>query len=311
MPKILKKNDSGLRVLEVLKILLQGAASIEDIMHKLENKENIENIYAKETLHKYFATLDLMGLIVVKRKSDNKYSLKKLPIEIDLEPNEIKALCILQNYVKLSLNAKTNTLFNEILKKIENSLSYQTSTTYKAMLSNSVIKSDIERLCQSSLLAKFEAYCIDGQKLKVSYVSQSKKLTEIFIVEPKSVIFEDKRTYLLAYSPVLNQNQKLLINNIVKVVQLPQKAGAQILTNSVVFELKDTLARSYKLKDGERIVDSRYGKLIISNDQEDKNILYRRLLKYGENCKILHSSIAQTEFAEMIDKMIFNLKGAD
>lgn len=303
-----KKNDTGLRVLEVLKILLREPVSGEDLIKQIEHRNDIESIYTKETLLKYFATLQLLGLVVEKQKKNAKYALRKLPVEINLSEEELKVLCLLSGYVNNLSNPKILGLFNGVLDNFERSFSEETLQTYKKLRNNNKIKSDIELLCHSSIVAQFESFCSDAQKLKISYLSHSKRATEVFIVEPKSVIHDSRKSYLFAYNGRSGQNQKLLLDNITHVVQLPQKNTRRIMTNTIVFELKGSLSRSYRLKEGEKVIDSSQDSIIVSNSDEDKNILFKRLIKYGENCKILQPGTARQEFSELLSQMILNLK---
>lgn len=307
MRQKIKKNETSLRVLEVLKMLIAEPVSAEDLITKIGIQQNIDNIYTKETLLKYFNTLELVGLKIEKRKKDKKYSLKNFPVEIELTEKELKVLCLLEGYVKNLYQKRIETPFYEFLKNLERGFSKETLAIYKSIKSNNVMKTDIDFLCSSSLIRKLEKFCIDSQKLKIGYLSKSNKSTEIFIVEPKSILYEVDKVYLVVYNPKLAQNQKLLLENIIHVVQLPQKAGFNSSPNTVVFELKGRLAKSYKLKEGEKLINYSGNNMVVSNSKEDKMILFKRFLKYGENCKILQPVVMRKEFISFVDKVLKNL----
>lgn len=309
MRQTAKKNDTGLRVLEVLKLLIKEPLSCEDLLKKIEGKQNIENIYAQETLLKYFNTLEFVGLKIEKRKKDGKFFLRNLPVELSLSENEIKILCLLDGYVKNLYQRKIEVSFSEFLKNLEKSFSKETMFVYKSIKENNKMKTDIDFLCSSSFIRKLEKFCLDSQKLKIGYLSKSNKSTEIFVVEPKYILYEVDKVYLFVYNPKLAQNQKLLLENIIHVVQLPQKVSSNSSPNTVVFELKGRLAKSYKLKDGEKIINYSATNIIVSTFKEDKMILFKRLLKYGENCRILQPVSMQKEFINYIDKILITMEG--
>lgn len=307
MKQLCKKNDTGIRVLEVLKMLIKEPISADQLIKEIESRNNIESIYNKETLLKYFNTLELVGLKIRKRK-DNKYYLENLPVEIDLTEKEIKLLCLLEGYVKSLCQKRLEVPLAEIIKNLEKSFSKETSFVYQSIKANNKMKTDIDFLSSAALIRQFEKYCVDAQKLKIEYQSKSSGISEIFIVEPKHIIYEADVAYVLVYNPSLAQNQKLLLDNIKCVNQLPQKASSNSSPNAIIFELKGRLANAYKLKTDEKIINQTTNKIIISNYTEDKDVLFKRLLKYGENCKILQSKSAQKDFLTMIDKILLNLE---
>ncbi len=303
----LKKNDTSLRVLEVLKMLIKEPVSDEELIKKIENMQNIENIYTKETLSKYFNTLGMVGLSIEKNKETGKYSLKNFPVEISMSEKELKLLCLLDGYVKSLYQRKLEVPFCSLKRNLENSFSMETLNLYKSVKSATKMKSEINFLCNESVIRRLEKYCVDAQKLKIGYLSKTNKSTEIYTVEPKSILYEVDKVYLLVYNPKLARNQKLLLQNIIHVSQLPQKVNFVSNPNTVVFELKGRLASSYRLKDGEKIINYTKNNIVVSNSSEDKMILFSRLLKYGESCKILQPTQTKKEFLEFVDKVLENL----
>ncbi len=305
--KSLKKNDTSLRVLEILKMLIREPISGEDLIRKIEKKQNIENIYTKETLSKYFNTLEMVGLKIQKNKNDGKYSLKNLPVEISLEENELRLLCLIDGYVKSLYQRRLEVPLAELKRNLVNSFSKDTLALYRSIKANNKMKIAIDSLCNESVIRLLEKYCVDSQKLKIGYLSKSNKSTEIYTVEPKAIQYELDKVYLIVYNPRISRNQKLLVQNIIHVVQLPQKVNFVSTPNTLVFELRGRLSKSYKLKDGEKIINYTKNNIIVSNASEDKMLLFKRLLKYGENCKILQPADAKREFVEFVDNVIANL----
>ncbi len=308
MRKKSKKNDTGLRVLEVLKILIQQSASAEDLIKLISDNQDFKNIYAKETLLKYFNTLEFVGLFVEKNRKDGKYFLRNMPLETEFSEEELKLLCILESYVMKLYQRKLEEPFSGLLENLKKSFSKKTRDKYIEVKEDSKINMDAKSIYNSALVKLLEKYCVDAQKLKIGYLSKSDKSTEIYKVEPKSIVYESDMIYLHVYNPELAQNQKLILDNIIHVVQLPQKITSNISPNTIVFELKGRLLNTYKLKLGEKVINTSSESMVVSNDIEDKMLLFRRLLKYGENCKILQPKNVQKEFLDFVDKVIASLE---
>ena len=86
MLKSEKKFDTGLRILEVLKILLISNFSKSEIIDILKDNSGIGSVYTNEAFIKYFNTLKVSGLKINKIK--NKYELENALINIELTEEE-------------------------------------------------------------------------------------------------------------------------------------------------------------------------------------------------------------------------------
>ena len=77
----------------------------------------------------------------------------------------------------------------------------------------------------------------------------------------------------------------------------------------MVFELHGRLMRAYKLKPSEKVINFNQNYITVSNSEDDKDILLRRLLKYGESCKIVSPKSLKAEMLELTNEMLKNLEG--
>lgn len=306
MKKKLKKNDTGLRVLEILKALISSPHSGNQLIKIIECNDGVENIYAKETLLKYFNTLDLWGIKVAREKKTGKYYLETLPVEVELTEKEIRTFCYIEYFVtRLGQNAFEEK-FYKVFSEIQRSFSKESLQLYKK-IKQEKLNFDAENFYNCSIIADCEKYCLEAQKLKISYMSRTKRETEIFYVEPREVSYEGNVVYFLVYNPKTLQNQKLIIDNILKIEQMPQRTINSSLLNNVVFELKAPLSKSYRLKDGEKIINYGDTSITVVNTSEDKNILINRLLRYGQNCKIIQPQSLKDEICNLVNIISANL----
>ncbi len=307
MKNSLKRNDTGLRVLEILKALISSSLSSNQLIKIIESNDGVENIYAKETLLKYFNTLGLWGIEVAREKKTGNYYLAKMPVEVNLTEKEVRTLC----YIELFVSRLGKNCFEErcykICSEIQRSFSKESLELYKKIKQEN-LTINLHNFYNRELLAHCEKYCIEGQKLKVAYMSRTKRETEIFYVEPKEVVYEGNTVYFMVYNPKTLQNQKLILDNILRIEQLPQRAINFSLLNNIVFELKAPLSKSYRIKSGEKIIDYGENSITVVNTSEDKDILLNRLLRYGQNCKVIQPQSFKKEFCTLLDIISSNIK---
>lgn len=307
MKNSLKRNDTGLRVLEILKALISSSLSSNQLIKIIESNDEFENVYAKETLLKYFNTLGLCGIEVAKEKKTGNYYLAKMPVEVCLTEKEVRTLC----YIEFFVNRMGKNCFGDrchkICSEVQRSFSRESTELYKKIKQEN-ITIDLHNFYNRELLASCEKYCLEGQKLKIGYMSRTKRETEIFYVEPKEVVYEGNTVYFMVYNPKTLQNQKLILDNILRIEQLPQKAINFSLFNNIIFKLKAPLSRSYRLKSGEKIIDYSEDSITVVNTSEDKDILLNRLLRYGPNCKIIQPQSFKKEFCAILDIISLNMK---
>lgn len=290
-----KHHDSCVRVLEFLKLLIQDDIDIKE----LDYEKKFKNIEAPETFLKYISTLEASGFDV--RKIGKKYSLIKYPEEIELSDFEINLLSDIYKAFNFCCMESQKHILDEILIKIQKMLPEETKRKILAKLENIEIS---ELAKQSSNIAtQFQKYVDLSQKLKVTYNG------EVMTVIPKRVEIQSNNVFLIAYNPQKAENFKFLTQKIEEIEILPIRAVSLNMTTAVVFAVYGRLIVNYRLRDCERIQSFTDEEKIIINTGEDKKSLIKRLMKYGENCKILSPKFLQKEMLDEIEKIENRLKG--
>ena len=104
-----KNFDTGLRILEVLKILMVDNAAKDEMIEKLKETSNFADVYTYEAFIKYFNTFEASGLNIEKKK--NKYALKNAIITTDLSGKEKN---ILQKLIKFISKINNISIENSI-----------------------------------------------------------------------------------------------------------------------------------------------------------------------------------------------------
>ncbi len=155
-------------------------------------------------------------------------------------------------------------------------------------------------------IKKYEKYCSDGQRLKITYINQKQKETSA-MVEPNEIKYKENEVYLSVYNPISAQVQDINFTSIIKVEQLPLKSNQINMFSSVTFELKDRLAKAYKLHDSEKLLLMKSdGNIVILNQKEDRVLLLKRLMRYGQNCEVHSPKSLREEMHQLIKSTLDN-----
>ena len=299
-----QETDTGFKVLEILKLLVKQDVSRQDLENRLYSLSKKD--FSPETLQRYINTLRFVGLEVLKDNKTGYYHLENTPFTINLDTDELETLCDFENYVYSLNNHRLTKEFDEFFKHLSRFLTSDLLNKYREIKLQKP-KSDSQNKALEAKINIFESYCKDNLRLEIEYEEEKDK-TEVFVVEPKEILYEQNSVYLICYIPQSASNRKFLLENIVSYKQLPTKSGNTNFLNTAVFECRGRLAKNYKLKESERIINSSDEKIVVSNSHSDKYVLMRRILKYGENAKILQPQTLVEEIVDTIDKMIENIE---
>lgn len=304
MNKSEKSFDTGLRVLEVLKILLRESVSKNELIEKLKGNSKIETVYTHEAFIKYFNTLEILGLKITKSK--NKYSLNNALFEISLTKEEREMLFELISESRVLHNKNEKEKFKDVIFRLNKYINPHIKEEVLSGLftEKEQIKGDDIR---DNLLTTLNNFFSDKQLVKIKF-QRTKNQTDEVIVEIKEIFENKNNIYLKCYSPGLGRNKKISIDSIISVSQLPRMIQGGTCLNSVIFELYGRLASAYKLKPSEKVINFSNNHITVSNCEEDKDALLCRLLKYGENCKIINPKHLRDEFIEMTNEILKNLE---
>lgn len=299
-----KTSAASIRVLETLKILSNKNASVQDIIRHFEQIDPENRIYTNEVILKYINTLKVFGFIIVKEK--DKYALLNPPDQFDLTEKDLNAIYFLGKMVEEFPEEKIQTEVGSFLQELEKRFSEKTRILSKSLKKTDQINLKINYTKYVKLIKECEKYCLDQQRLKINYKKQNRDEISA-IVEPKELKYIGNDIYFSVYNPISAEIQDISLNSIVKIKQLPLKSNNTSMLSSVTFMLKDRLAKVYKLKEGEEIMQvSSDGTTIILNRREDRTLLLKRLMRYGENCEVLSPKSFREEMRQLIQTTLSN-----
>jgi len=289
-----KNLSTPLKIIQILKLMTEKPVSIEEIMTALEEVDNFVN---KETISKYFTTLRKAGCDIQKRK--NKFYIK-YPI-LNFTDTELNTLSIFQ---KTAINICAKKDYTEFLKFLDKlfTLSDKNETSrYKAAFQNSSDKNLINKELTNKFKNKIETISQfmgnSPQKLKIIYEDKN------YDIIPLKFHYFKHSICLFGYDYLNKVNKNFSLDKISDIKQTPFMAQYADFSLSTTFKVKGKLKNSYSAKEGE-IVSSYENYLIVTNNKEDKEELFKRLLKYGIECEVLYPKSDRTKFISMIESMI-------
>ena len=303
MKKSEKNLNTGLRILEILKILLEQDLSKGELIKKLKDNYNVGNVYTYEAFIKYFNTLEKSGLKL--SKSKKIYKLSNALLRIDLSKKEKDALFeLLKNFKKLN-NKKAEDTFENIVHKISKYVDEDINCKFEEVikLGEEINTANIK----NNLVSILKTLLADNQLITVTY-KKSTGMQETIVAELKEIIQNGSNYFAVFYNREMGRNRKINIDSIISMKQSPRKVSGITGSNSVVFELYGRLAASYKLKQYEKMLNFSANCRTISNFEKDRDSLLLRLLKYGENCRIISPKSFRDEFISLTEQMIKNLE---
>ena len=299
-----KISDTSVRVLETLKILTKTSASIQDIIGKFEKIDPNNRIYTSEVILKYINTLKVFGFRFVKEK--DKYALLNTPNQFEFDEKNLQAVYLIE---KLSKAFPENGIKLEIvkfLKELEKGYSNNTKLLLSSITRSEFFDLKIDYSKYLTKIKEYEKYCLDGQRLKITHINP-KKIEASVMVEPNEIKYKDNEVYLSVYNPLSAQIQDINFNSIIQIEQLPLKTNRINMLSSITFLLKDRLAKNYKLHEGEKLLQIKSdGGIVVLNQKEDRGLLLKRLMRYGENCEVISPKHAREEIKEMIKSALSN-----
>lgn len=294
--KSIKIANAGYRVLELLKKLIDHPLSMTELLSCIE--ETTDESFRQELVLKYINTLRLLDLNVV--KIDKKYYLKNSIEKIHFDRNDLSLFLFFKEYSDKISHESLKDNLTEILQLIKRSFSNKTQKVIDSKkISAYHLKKSLE--IRDYNIEKFEKYCDDKQKIDIIYKDETKH--EIFYrLAPINITYKKGKAVLVTYDTEDNCYKEFFAENIVSSTQSPQKQPGNY-SASVLFKLKNRLAKSYILKPGEVVLEYTDDYILISNKTEDQELLIKRLFRYYNECEIIYPEACKERLVELVTQM--------
>lgn len=302
-----KINNGCLNIFKFLMLLYNDEAYYSSVYNifksdiieedKVYDDKKLNNLI-QVVINKYINALKIFGVKI--KKENNKYKLDSSLYSVDYSINDLKALSII-------LSAIGNLPDEEIIKNIndlKSNLLLRMSNLNKNTLNSLISDKDFSFFYTDlkEQIQQCKNYCKDNILLDITYLKRNKEIR--CQCKPKEVIYDVKTAYLNVFDTKKKENIEIALPNILSINIMPNRVANCGSTTTVVFKLKGRLARTYKLKEGEKLGDKTENELIIINTGEPLDKLYSRLMRYADLCEIISPKYIRNEMISLLNETI-------
>ena len=284
--------NSGLKIFDVIEILWKSPVSREDFCEKMYERGII---IEPETVSKYIRTLRSLGF-EIKSKKGNVYEILKTPFQIKLNEKEKEGFFAFMKGAK-SLASKKNPE-NSFLQYKITGLAANVPDNDK--FDENLKYGDNEEFLD--ILYDLNRYIYTPSKVRALI----RKVRTVIV--PKRIRYGKNGAFLTAYEI---KSQKIKIFNVKEIKELkyvsPLKENEMLHSCGTIFVLKGRLMRNYILREGE-VAHYKGDEVRVTNFYEEKEELFKRLMKYGDKCEIVQSKEDVEKFKLMLRKTMEHYK---
>lgn len=277
-----KKNASSINVLKTLKVLMKGDYSMKELINLL-NKNEVEPFFNNSVISKYINTCRFCEYDIV--KIHNRYNVVKIPFGLDLSMLDVDIIKSLQVYVVDEMSAKCAKAMNSFVDKISRFSNKQIARVDKDKLSIAI--------------ELFERAVYKQRKIKLLFKNQ-----DYLECVPLNIFKGNDKTYFNVF------------NKKVRNIDISRLSGVQMLGQTyiepfggnqvVVFKLTGALAKRYEPRVNEKVSLNQDGSITVTNKNENKELLFSRLLRYDDKCEIIRPIGYREDMKALINEMLQN-----
>lgn len=274
---------------EIIKALSKGEVKKNEIIEQLG--------ISQSTFYKYLSIMKELGFDILSDRTFYEIIRYKKVCKFDKSDiNMFAYLLLIANLLLPSWKMK-------ILKKAIYRILY---------LSDKYVVDEVSENYQKNILTSVEKYYKQKIAIIRKYISSNKIVLIVLknkleiSAKPLDLFWKKDKIYL-KYQMLDGIEKDIHIDNIVKIFE-DEKQEIELNKSETLFELRGRLAKSYLLKDDERIIDYTKDKIVVINSSPDKNKLFKRLLRYDILCKVLFPKEDVEKMKQITQESLANLQ---
>lgn len=298
-----KINNGTIKIFKLMSMLFDNNADYQSVIDvfKDEIDEQTKN-NLQVVLNKNLNTLKVFGMKVNKEK--RKYNLDSNLFAMELTSEDIKSLSILEKTCKNFPDKECCNNIQELIRHFKLRMSAEDRIAFENLTTNynfSFYYADWRDQIEECKQA-----CKSNLQYEITYRNNNNILKCKCV--PKEVTYDSKSAYLKAYDTLKNQNLEIALPKILSLNSTNQIKNSKEMPTTIVFKVKNRLAKSYKLKENEHFrgeIDDE-GCRVVVNTQEPIEKLKSRLLRYGNNCEIISPKFIRNDMLDTINDMLNN-----
>ncbi len=283
-----KQIDSCIKMFALLKLLLEDNANFNQVIKVISDgpqSTGSENSNYSVTLNKYLNTLKIFGLNV--KKERGQYHLLNPLFKINLTAQELKAFLLLKRYSESEeLEESMREELTKIIRAFELRFSESTQMLAKANESQHNANFNFYYKKFTDKLDTCSKFCREDYIVEIIYYDKKNKEKKINC-KALDLNYRSGAVFLEVLDLTSRLTSQISLDKIISIKQSHSKTdSAKNMNRVVVFGLKGRLAKNYKLRKWEyaRGIENEW--LIIVNRDENEDELTKRILKYGDSCKV-------------------------
>ena len=277
-----KKNLSSIQVIKTLKVLLQGNYTMHELIEKLNQNEE-GPVFNNSVVSKYINTCRYCGFEIP--KIQNKYYVAKIPFGLELTLTDINLLKQMQIVVKNDFTERVLNAFDKLIKKLNR---------YSSVGIANVNKEE----CNFSF-ELFEHAVAQKRKIKLMFRNQ-----DVYECIPLNITKNGEKIFF----NVFNKYPRQINVNRLSGIQLSDNTYIEPFDGSqvIIFKLKEGLAKRYEARENESIQQLPDGDIIVTNRNENEELLISRLLRYDDKCEVIQPKVFREKFKNILDEILKN-----
>ncbi len=290
-----------MKIFKMLNLLYEDKAYYKDVVNIFKDELNEQSTNNLQViLNKYTNTLKVFGVKI--KKEGHKFKLENSLCSIGYTVDDLKSISILINTSKDFPDKDISKNINEFVHNLTMRMNSQDRTTLENLANNqdfSFYYSDLR-----NQIGKCTQICKENHMVSIKYLKNKKEIEKSRCIA-KEVIYDSKTAYLQIYDTSQNEKIDIPLPNILSLEETPQKVYQTELTTTVVFKLKNRLAKTYKIKENEYAKGyDEEGNLIVVNKDEPFEKLLSRLMRYSYNCEIITPVTLRNRMKALINDIL-------
>lgn len=299
-----KCNESCVKMFEFIRRLYLGEVEFKWMLEHLSDGKYDGTSNTHVTLNKYLNALKIFGIKV--KKVNGKYRMLSPLYKLDLNKQDVKSINTLKKACMLLPDGKNKTNCENFIKELE--IRYDESAQSLMQIEDSTQSLDLgfyhSEMAEQIKLC--EKYCQDKQKLEIIFNDDKGEAINL-LCSPQDTIYKKRKVCLKVVGNNGSRVYEIPIENITSLKQLPNSINSNTMPTTIVYKIKNRLAKNYRLRDWEKLETlNGDGSKIIVNKDEDFDLLLNRLMRYGTQCEIISPKFLKDEMIDHINKTLSN-----
>lgn len=301
-----KINNGCINTFKLLTLLYHDEADYDKVLNIFRSDVNEEeyldekklNNLLQVILNKHINALKVFGVKIHKKNS--KFILDSNLYSVDYSLQDLKALSLILG----ASNQINDENISHHISDFKANMLIRMNADDKNKLDSLYTENDFSFFYTDlkGQIDQCRRYAQESALLDVIYLRRTKERR--LKCQAKDVLYDVKTTYLKVYDINNNEYVEIALPNILSMEVLPNVTPQYTATKTVVFKLKGRLAKTYKLKNNEKLSKKENDELIIVNNNEPIDKLLSRLMRYSDLCEIMTPKYLRREMANLIDETL-------